>query len=145
MKYAKITITLIVSLMLADCAPVGSWLPGQLYSNNGTMMTFAIQTAFHSGGMRAYNPQTKESFTGTYVGILPGARTTGFEVASSGSGLSSASGFGLVQSNIANATGFLRGSNETMMTCQMEIQAGLNPHGIGVCTDNHNNEYQLQF
>lgn len=142
---SKFIKALILIAPLSACAVIGSWLPGQIYSNNGTMMTFAIQSAFHSGGMRAYNPKTGERFTGSYVGISPGASETSFGTMSGGSGVVSGSEIGVVRSNVANATGFLHGTKGTMMTCEMQIQRGLYPHGIGTCTDNHHVKYHLQF
>ncbi|OYV63753.1 MAG: hypothetical protein B7X01_00025 [Acidiphilium sp. 21-62-4] len=138
-------IAYVASIGLVGCTMIGGWIPGTIYSNDGTVLSFSIQKEFHTGGMKAFNQKTGEAFTGSYVGVLPSAQASSFGVANVGGGVPSGESFTTVRSNMANARGFLHGDKGTMLTCSMQIQAGLNPHGIGTCTDNHDEHYDLQF
>lgn len=138
-------IAYVASIGLVGCTMIGGWIPGTIYSNDGTVLSFSIQKEFHTGGMKAFNPKTGEAFTGSYVGVLPSAEASSFGLASAGGSVASGDSFTTVRSNMANARGFLHGDKGTMMTCRMQIQAGISPHGIGTCTDNHHKHYDLQF
>lgn len=129
-------------LVLSACA--GGMLPGNIYSADGKVMQFQIEKAYRSGAVTAADPSTGEQFSGTYVGILPGATQTSSAVIS---GNASLSGFGTssIRSNIANATAFLQGTKGTMLNCTMQIEASISPHGIGGCDDNFGRKYKLQF
>ena len=141
-------------LLLAGC---GGMLPGTIYSQNGKTLQFEIEKARRSGAVAAFDASTGERFSGTYVGILQ--RSTGFssgfangQTNFSGNGVvgtatSTASGFGFSSagSNIANATAYLNGDKGTVLNCEMQIEAGFSPHGIGGCIDNKGEKYRLQF
>jgi hypothetical protein len=130
-----------VLMSLSACAPIGSMLPGTIYSQNGKMMPLQIAVSTGSGAVTASDPATGERFSGTYVGIIE--RTTGAASAFGPAGFGVATGS--VGSNIASSTAYLSGDKGTMLTCEMQIAAGLSPHGIGSCTDNKNMKYRLQF
>lgn len=133
---------LIGALMLSACA--GGMLPGNIYSSDGKVMQFEIEKARRSGAVTALDPSTGETFSGTYVGIMPTVTQTSSGVIS---GDVSLTGFGIsaISSNIANATAFLKGDRGTSLTCVMQIEAGISPHGIGGCDDNFGHKYRLQF
>ncbi|MGB6756196.1 MAG: hypothetical protein WBE71_27525 [Xanthobacteraceae bacterium] len=120
-------------------------LPGNIYSADGKILQFEIETSHGSGAVKASDTSTGEEFSGTYVGIMSSATRTSSAVISGGV---TASGFGVdsISSNIANATAFLKGDKGTMLNCAMQIQASVvSPHGIGGCTDNSGQKYRLQF
>lgn len=141
-------------LLSAGC---GGMLPGTIYSQDGKVLEFQIEKAHRTGAVAAFDPSTGERFSGAYVGILE--RTTAFSsgfltgrtnfvgTGFSGTATSTASGFGFgsVGSNIANATAYLAGDKGTMLNCEMQIEAGFSPHGIGGCVDNKSEKYRLQF
>ncbi|WP_148360522.1 hypothetical protein [Acidisphaera rubrifaciens] len=150
--------TLLLLFCFAACAGAfPKMLPGQIYSKNGTMLQFQIERAYRTGSMQAFNAATGEQFKGQYVGIIRqqtavsfgsgSANTNYFSLNRGGSANTSVFGNQItnVSSNIAEAKGFLRGDRGTILNCQMTIETGLMPHGLGVCTDNHNADYQLQF
>lgn len=133
---------IVLTMPLLAC---GGMIPGTIYSSDGKVLPFEIEKAHRSGSVRASDPSTGEQFLGNYVGIME--RTA---ITSSGSvvaGKVVASGFGVesIGSNTANATAFLKGDKGTMLSCEMKIEAGLSPHGIGACEDNHGGKYRLQF
>jgi hypothetical protein len=70
---------------------------------------------------------------------------TGTGFTGTATGTASGSGVASVGSNIANATAYLAGDKGTMLNCEMHIEAGLSPHGIGGCSDNKGKNYRLQF
>jgi hypothetical protein len=107
-------------------------LPGAIYSQNGKVLQFQIETAFHTGAVTASDPSTGERFAGQYVGILEQTTATASGIGSAGYGFAA----GSVGSNIADATAYLTGDKGTTLTCEMRIQAGHFPHGIGHCADN---------
>ena len=144
------------TLLVVGCG-IGTMLPGTIYSQDGKVLSFQIEKAYRTGAVTALDPATGERFSGTYVGILERTTTlsssflsgqtnvagTGF----AGTATSTASGFGTgsVGSNIANATAYLAGDKGTVLTCEMLIEAGFSPHGIGKCSDNKGKNYRLQF
>jgi hypothetical protein len=125
-------------------------LPGQIYSQGGKVLEFQIEKAHRSGAVTAYDPSNGERFSGRYVGILErvsGTSTTMAHVGTSSGASASGVGFGSssVGSNIANATAFLTGDKGNTLNCEMKIEAGFSPHGLGVCTDQKGAQYRLQF
>jgi len=124
-------------------------LPGNIIAEDGDVLDFQIEVAKRSGKVTASNPKTGEKFSGTYVGLLERVTgfSTGYAQASGMGGSINASGFGssTVGSNIGNATAFLKGTNGTTLNCEMQIEVGLNPHGIGQCADQSEGRYRLQF
>lgn len=138
-----------VCMLLSACVTPGQMLPGNIVAEDGDVLDFQIEVAKRSGKVAASNPRTGEQFNGTYVGILERVTSfsTGYAQASGMGGSVTASGFGSASagSNIANATAFLKGNKGTTLNCEMQIEAGLNPHGIGQCADQHGGKYRLQF
>jgi hypothetical protein len=116
-------------------------LPGAIYSQGGKVLPFQIEKAYHTGAVTASDPSTGERFAGQYVGVREQTTATASGVGSAGYGFAS----GSVGSNMANATAYLTGDKGTTLTCEMQIQAGLSPHGIGHCADNNGVQYRLQF
>ncbi len=108
-------------------------------------MPFAIEKTTGSGLVTASDPATQEEFSGNYVAVMETISSSANAFATNG--YSSAIGFGSgsVGSNIADANAYLRGDQGTMLTCTMKIQAGINPHGLGSCSDNSGRSYRLQF
>ena len=148
MRYS-VTLLAVLLIALSACSSAGTMLPGTLVSEKGDILEFHIEKAMRTGAVTAFNPRTKEDFTGTYVGIVASstAHNSGFATVYGAGGTVSATGFGntRVTSNIANATAFLKGANGTILNCSMQIEAGWSPHGIGTCTDQDSNGYRLQF
>jgi hypothetical protein len=124
---------------------VGAMLPGNLYTQDGRILDFAIQKEPRSGNVTAFDSPTQEHFSGTYVGILELTRTSSSGLITNGGGFAVGSAAGVTGSNIADATAFLRGDKGSVLTCSMRIEAGVSPHGLGTCTDNHGSSYRLQF
>jgi hypothetical protein len=93
----------------------------------------------------AFDPALSENFTGTYVGILETIRSSSTGFVQSGNSSATGFGFGSMGSNIANATAYLTGNKGTKLSCEMNIEAGFSPHGIGGCTDQKGGKYRLQF
>lgn len=124
---------------------MGEMLPGNLFTQDGRVLDFAIQKTTGSGGVTAFDSARQENFSGTYVAVLEatGAVSNGF--ATNGQRFVAGSGSAVVGSNMADATAFLRGNKGTMIQCSMKIQAAAYPHGLGTCTDNHGGQYRLQF
>lgn len=101
--------------------PMGAMLPGALYTKEGRVLDFAIEKTTGSGAVTALDPVSKESFSGTYVAIMGADAST------------------------ATATAYLRGDKGAALTCEMQIQPGDSPHGLGTCNDNRKRSYRLQF
>ena len=141
----RVIICMLTGVGLSACVGVGGMIPGHLYSDKGQMLEFAIEKAYRTGGVTAFNPKTNERFSGKYVGILEEISSSSSAFASAGR--FSASGFSnsSISSNVANATAFLQGDKGTLLSCRMQIEAGLNPHGFGSCEDNKGSRYRLQF
>lgn len=124
----------------------GGMIPGSIYSNDGRVLSFEIEKAQRTGAVKAKDPTTGETFTGTYVGVRERV-----DVATSGTAISGwvvASGFGTgsAQSNMANATAYLKGNKGSMLNCRMRIEAAFfSPHGLGSCVDKQGRKYRLQF
>jgi hypothetical protein len=145
--------TSVQAVALTGCIGLGTMLPGTIYSQDGTIMQFAIEKAYRSGSVTAFDPVKQENFVGTYVGILE--RVTGASNATANAniqsgvqtGSASASGYGVTSfsSNIANANAYLKGDKGTLLSCVMQIEAAFNPHGIGGCDDNFGKKYRLQL
>jgi hypothetical protein len=104
-------------------------------------MPLQIEVSMGSGAVAASDPATGEKFSGRYVGIREGATGTVTAFGPAGFGVAIAS----ADSNIANSTAYLTGDKGTMLSCEMQIRAGLSPHGIGGCGDNKGIKYRLQF
>lgn len=133
-----------VASLLCSCS-AGGMIPGSIYSNDGRVIPFEIEKAHRTGAITARDPVTGEQFTGSYVGVKERV-----DIATSGTviqGRAVATGFGSgsAGSNIANATAFLKGDKGSMLNCEMKIEAGYAPHGIGSCQDDQGRPYRLQF
>ena len=130
---------------------------GTIYSEDGKVIPFQIEGAIHSGKVTANDPSTGENFTGTYVGVLE--RTTA-TAPNSGNGQGNPFGtagssqfnandsdftFAPAGSSITNASALITGDKGTVLTCEMKIQAGIEPHGLGNCEGNKGKKYKLQF
>lgn len=133
----------IASLALSGC--VGTMIPGQIYSDNGQILDFAIEQAYRSGAVTAFNSRTNETFSGRYVGILEEFTSSSTAIAFSGRSSASAFGSSSVSSNIGNTTAYLKGNKGSMLTCKIQIEAGLSPHGIGSCQDQKGQNFRVQF
>lgn len=144
MRKAAAICCCVLATVLSGCGG-GTMLPGQIYTQSGKVLDFQIEKARRSGAVTAYDPATGEHFSGKYVGILETIR--GSNAAFVQSGTISVTGFGTreVGSNIANATAYLTGDKGNALNCQMNIEAGFSPHGLGNCTDSKGVQYHLQF
>lgn len=144
MTKAEASLCCIVLMLLAGCSG-GTMLPGQLYSQSGKVLEFQIEKAHRSGAVTASDPSTGERFSGKYVGMLETVRASNSAFIQSGT--RSGTGFSSAEigSNIANATAYLTGDKGSSINCQMQIEAGISPHGIGTCTDTKGTKYRLQF
>ena len=113
-------------------------MPGNIISTQGKTLSFEIERAHRSGAVTAFDPSTDERFVGNYVAIVNSVSSAAY---------SPLAGWGVARttSNVANATAFLRGDKGSVLNCDMQIEGGFNPHGIGQCTDNHAENYRLQF
>jgi hypothetical protein len=131
-------------LVTGGCA-TGGMIPGTIYSSGGKILQFEIEKARRNGAVKAVDPSTGERFSGTYVGILEAVSGSSTAFVSGQGRYASGFASGSVGSNIANATAYLKGDKGTMLTCRMQIEAGISPHGIGDCTDNRAGKYKLQF
>lgn len=132
----------IAALTLTGC---GTMLPGTIYSEQGKVLQFQIEMARRTGAVTAFDPSTGEQFAGTYVGVREGAVASSSAFVSAGGATGNAFGSTAVMSNMANATALLTGDKGSTLTCQMRIEAGLSPHGIGTCRDNRGVNYRVQF
>jgi formylmethanofuran dehydrogenase subunit C len=120
-------------------------LPGNLYSQNGKVMSFAIEKTTGAGSVTAFDPGSQEQFSGSYVAVLGNTTTNTHAMVANTSGWVAGNATESSGSNMADGTAYLRGDKGTMLSCTMRIQAGVYPHGIGDCTDNHRATYRLQF
>ena len=130
---------------------------GSIYSDDGKVIPFQIERAYHSGKVTANDPATDEHFTGSYVGVLERPTATASSVGNgqtnfpgpAGSGTvpstDSDSTFAPVGSDVTHATALITGDKGTVLTCDMKIQAGIEPHGFGDCEGNKGKKYKLQF
>jgi hypothetical protein len=132
-----------VALVLSGCA--GGMIPGKIYSDNGKVLDFEIEKSYGTGGVTARDNTTGEQFAGEYVGIRETISANSSSVAMSGNRVATGFGSGSVSSNMANATAFLTGDKGNSLNCQMTIQAGISPHGIGDCFDKNGFKYHVQF
>jgi hypothetical protein len=133
-------LAILCPLAVAGCGGIesGMMLPGTLLTDDGKTISFEIERARRAGSMTGLDLSTGEKFSGSYVGIIGGTNAVAY---APGAGFA----FGGARSNIANATAFMRGDKGTILTCEMQIEAGLFPHGIGQCKDNRAITYHLQF
>lgn len=144
MTYVPLLVTAIV---LAGCAPLGSFLDGRVYSlERGIALPMKIEVTRGVGQISASDPETGERFQGTYVAIqdskqasiLGGTLTPQGQfvptvaTASSGGGL-------------ASTMATMIGDKGTVLDCRMLIQPGWRPRGAGTCIDNRGGRYNLQF
>jgi hypothetical protein len=132
----------VAALLLAGC---GGMIPGKLYSDSGKVLDFEIEKSYGTGHVTARDNTTGEQFAGEYVAIRETISASGSSVAISGNRMATGFGSGTVSSNMANATAFLTGDRGNSLNCQMTIQAGLSPHGIGDCFDKNGIKYHVQF
>jgi ribosomal protein L35AE/L33A len=123
----------------------GGMLPGTIYSNDGRVLQFEIERAHRTGAVRASDPATGETFLGSYVAIVERMSTTSSGTVVAGKVVATGFGRGSISSNTANATAYLKGDKGTMLNCEMRIEAGFPPHGLGTCQDNQSQNYRLQF
>jgi hypothetical protein len=123
----------------------GTMIPGSIYSTEGKVMPFEIEKSYGSGAVKAVDPDTGEQFTGTYVGIKEAVVATSSATVTGSASVVSGFGTTAITANMANANAYLKGDKGTMLTCVLQIQPGISPHGLGGCDDNHNRKYKLQF
>ncbi|MEZ5762839.1 MAG: hypothetical protein R3D69_00355 [Xanthobacteraceae bacterium] len=133
---------LMLAGLLTGCV-TGGMLPGKIYSEQGRVLEFQIEKARRSGNVTAYDPASGEQFSGTYTGILPSAQMTSTGISQVGQSIAVGSRNAFVSTNIANTAAYLKGDKGSMLTCEMTIEAGLSPHGIGTCVDQANGRYRL--
>lgn len=133
---------LALALGLAGC---GGMIPGQIYSEQGKMLEFQIEKTRGAGAVTAFDAATGEQYTGNYTAIREGVSGASTAIVQSGTGYVTGTSFGSATSNTANASAYLTGNKGSMLTCEMRIQAGLSPHGIGSCVDSRGGRYRLQF
>jgi hypothetical protein len=132
-----------VAFLLAGC--VTGLIPGKIYSDSGKVLDFEIERSRGTGRVTARDNITGEQFAGEYVGIRETVSASGSSFAISGNRVANSFGSGSVRSNLANATAFLTGDKGNSLNCQMTIQAGVSPHGIGDCSDKSGVKYHVQF
>jgi hypothetical protein len=133
----------LLALGLAGC--VGGMIPGQIYSEQGKVLEFQIEKSRGAGAVTAFDPATGEHYAGNYVGIREVTTTTSGAFVQSGNTFATGTGFGTIASNMATSTAYLTGDKGSMLNCDMQIQAGFSPHGIGGCSDQKGGRYRLQF
>lgn len=136
---------LLIAMFPTLTACAGGMIPGTIYSADGKVMPFEIEKAHRTGAVKARDPSTGEIFSGTYVGVKERVDVATSGTAISGKAVGSTFGSGSVQSNMVNATAYLQGDKGTMLNCEMKIEAGISPHGLGQCDDNKGGKYRLQF
>lgn len=132
-----------VAILLSACA--GGMIPGKIYSDSGKVLDFEIEKSYGTGRVTARDNTTGEQFAGEYVGIRETISGTSSGAVLSGNRVASGFGSSSVTTNMANATAFLTGDKGNSLNCQMTIQAGFSPHGIGDCTDKTGVKYHVQF
>jgi hypothetical protein len=130
----------VAAFSLSGCAD--GMIPGKIYSEQGKVLEFQIEKAGRTGAVTAFDLQTGEHYSGSYVGILEAIGGSSVTVTSAGSVGTTNFGLG---SNIANATAYLTGDKGSMLNCEMKIEAAISPNGIGGCTDQKGGKYRLQF
>lgn len=133
----------VATYLLSGC--VGGMIPGKIYSDSGKVLDFEIEKSYGTGRVTARDNATGEQYTGEYVGIRETISGTGSGFAMSGNRTATTFGSASVSSNMANATAFLTGNKGSSLNCQMTIQAGFSPHGIGDCSDKNGTKYHIQF
>jgi hypothetical protein len=131
------------AFLLAGC--VGGMIPGKIYSDSGKILDFEIEKSHGTGRVTARDTITGEQFSGEYVGIRETTSATGSSIAISQNRVANGFGSASVSSNLANATAFLTGDKGNSLNCQMTIQVGFSPHGIGDCSDKSGIKYHVQF
>jgi hypothetical protein len=161
----RIVIAGIVVTVLSACgATIGSFLPGQIYSmENGKHLDFEIEVTYGKGSVRAKDKNSGEAFSGTYVAVAGGrvtigsgfgtiggttARTfSGGNVANTRIGSSNISTTTVQNSMeiMASSTAILFGDQGTVLDCGMNIERGPVPKGIGTCIDKQGITYKLMF
>jgi len=87
----------------------------------------------HGGTMRGTNPTTGETFAGEYTATREKAIATAAGVTASASSLT------------ATGLGVLIGDKGTVLDCEININSGYVPTGVGTCTDQQGRRYRLQF
>jgi hypothetical protein len=106
-------------------------IPGKIYSDSGKTLDFEIEKSYGTGRVTARDNITGEQFAGEYVGIRETTSATSSSIGISGNRVANGFGSASVSSNFGNATAFLTGDKGNSLNCQMTIQTGLSPHGIG--------------
>lgn len=134
-----------LAISLSACVSPGEMLPGTISSASRGVLEFQIEKAARSGKVAARDPRSGERLTGTYVAIVRGANASSGGFASVGSAFINSGSSGTVTSRTANASAVLQGDRGTVLTCEMEIEAAISPHGIGNCFDGRGTNYRLQF
>jgi hypothetical protein len=134
---------IVLAAFVSGCA--GGMIPGKIYSDSGKVLDFEIEKSRGTGRVTALDNTTGEQFAGEYVGIRETISSTNSGVILSGNRTTNGFGSSTVSSNMANATAFLTGNQGGSLTCQMAIQAGISPHGIGDCVDKAGVKYHVQF
>lgn len=134
-----------LSVALTGCVGPGTMLPGTIYSTSGRVLAFQIEKTASGGRVAATDASSGEQFDGSYVGISPTISTDMSASAFSGGASAFGGSSSTTSTNIANARAFLRGSKGSMLTCEINIQKGFQPRGIGSCHDQGGQNYVLQF
>ena len=138
-----------ICCILMSCASIGSMLPGVLVAKGGEVLDLQIEVAKRTGSMSATSRENGEKFVGQYVGFLDGYSDS---TSSFSNGKTSADGNYSTSSHStssafgnAAATAFMTGDKGRTLNCDMMVDAGLHPHGMGNCTDQFGTAYRIQF
>ena len=134
--------TLFLAVGLAGC---GGMIPGQIYTEQGKMLNFQIERSRGAGAVSAYDASTGEHYSGNYVALRQSVAGMSTAFVQSGNASATGTSFTGMASNMATSSAYLNGDNGSVLSCDMQIQAGLSPHGIGACTDQTGGKYRLQF
>lgn len=125
--------TLFILAFFLQLTACSSSISGQIRDvSNNAVLPMTIETGFNSGSITATNPETNERFHGTYK-----AARSRIKIISKNSDAN--------DNNPVPAIAVLNGSAGTIITCDMDIDPGLRPTGIGRCQDNKNNNYVVDF
>ncbi len=98
---------------------LGSWLPGVIIGTD-RQLQFEVQVSMHGGGARAFDPVSRERFSGVYT-----VKADGFFS--------------------ADTTVSLVGDHGSLLSCGVQMHRGNPPTGNGDCIDRKQEHYQLQF
>ncbi len=136
---------LLAIAMLSGC---GYFLDGKIYSlERPRILPMSIEVTRGGGAISASDPETGEQFHGTYVGIRDSQSAVALAHTFSRGGQPSQTTVVPAMSTRSQvpAMATMIGDKGTVLDCQMLIQAGWRPRGMGTCTDNRGGRYSLQF